>query len=75
MAITKTTTVKTAEVMFLTSEEKSEAVIQVRLLDTWDDPDDAELPIQKMRKFNIKPGDDVSAHPQFVQDLVAWLQG
>lgn len=75
MAITKTTTIKTAEVMFLTSEEKSEAVVQVRLLDTWDDPDDAELPIQKMRKFNIKPGDDISVHPQFIQDLINWLRG
>ena len=61
--------------MFLTSEEKADAVIQVRLLDSWDDPDDGDLPIQKMRKFNISRGDDVSSYPQFIQDLSTWLWG
>lgn len=75
MAITKTTTIRTAEIMFLTSEEKADAVIQVRLLDSWDDPDDGDLPIQKMRKFNISRGDDVSSYPQFIQDLSTWLWG
>ena len=75
MAITKTTTIKTAEIMFLTSEEKADAMIQVRLLDTWDDPDDGDLPIQKMRKFNISRGDDISSYPQFIQDLSTWLWG
>jgi len=75
MAITKTTTIRTAEIMFLTSEEKADAVIQVRLLDSWDDPDDGDLPIQKMRKFNISRGDDISSYPQFIQDLSTWLWG
>ena len=75
MAITKTTTIRTAEIMFLTSEEKADAVIQVRLLDSWDDPDDGDLPIQKMRKFNISRGDDVSSYPRFIQDLSTWLWG
>ena len=75
MAITKTTTIRTAEIMFLTSEEKADAVIQVRLLDSWDDPDDGDLPLQKMRKFNISRGDDVSSYPQFIQDLSTWLWG
>jgi len=75
MAITKTTIVKTAEIMFLTSEAKADAIIQVRLLDSWDDPDDGDLPLQKMRKFNISPGDDVSSYPQTIQDLSAWLWG
>lgn len=75
MAITKTTTIRTAEIMFLTSEEKADAMIQVRLLDSWDDPDDGDLPLQKMRKFNISAGDDVSSYPQFIQDLSTWLWG
>ena len=75
MAITKTTELKKVDIIFPRGvTDKSEADLHITMRDTWDDPDDAELPFIKQRIDAVGPGDDVSSYPQFVQDLAAWLQ-
>jgi hypothetical protein len=74
MAITKTTEVSSSMIGFPKgSQSKADAIIQVTLKHIWDDPNDASLPIKSFEKKNLSPGADVSAYPQFVQDLAAWL--
>lgn len=75
MAITKTTTVRSTSILFPRKRggERSTAVIQADLLDTWDDPEDEDLPLSKARQISIESGQDTSEYPQFVQDLAAWL--
>ena len=75
MAITKTTELKKVDIIFPRGvTDKNQAGLQITMRDTWDDPDDAELPFVKQRIDAVEPGDDVSGYPQFVQDLAAWLQ-
>ena len=75
MAITKTTTVRSTSILFPRKKgvERSTAIIQADLLDTWDDPEDEDLPLLKARQITIESGQDTSEYPQFVQDLAAWL--
>jgi hypothetical protein len=74
MAITKTTELKKVDIIFPRGvTDKTEAGLHITMRDTWDDPDDAELPFVKQRIDAVGPGEDVSGYPQFVQDLAAWL--
>lgn len=74
MAITKTIKVVSANIAFNTkSDLRDKASIQVRLRETWDDPDDSSLPISSGKTKNITRDSDVSEYPQFIQDLATWL--
>lgn len=48
MAITKTTTLERIEV-FPPKTDPGAPIMNIHLIDTWDDPDDEELPIRKKR--------------------------
>ncbi len=74
MAITKTIKVASANIAFNTkSDARADAFIQVKLRETWDDPNDDSLPLSTTKTTNITNSTDVSGYPQFVQDLAAWL--
>jgi len=63
MALTRTTTFQKIE-LFTNSD------VKVYYLDTIDDPDDAELPIQAERVICLTPGDTITGLSQQLQDTV-----
>ncbi len=71
MAITKTTKVKSVQVSVLDASNYSKSVLCLTLVDTYDDPDDSQLPLTKARRENLKNGTDLTAYPQLVQDIAA----
>ena len=75
MAITKTTTVHDVTIIVSDVTDYTLSTICLTLVDTLDDPNDAELPIKKTRRENITPGTNVSSYPQFVQDIAATVWG
>ena len=70
MAITKTTVVRDITV----SNVVKPPVLHLVLTDTWDDPDDNDLPMIQTRKINVEQGHDISQYPQLVRDIagVIW---
>lgn len=75
MAITKTTTVHRVDVLVRNSSDYTQSALAITLIDIWDDPNDADLPIQNSRAVNLMPGADVTSYPQFVQDIAATVWG
>jgi hypothetical protein len=75
MAITKTTVVKRVDVTVRDATDYTQSVLSVTLIDTWDDPEDADLPIRKSRVVNLPTGTDVTSYPQFVQDIAGTVWG
>ena len=75
MAITKTTTVHRVDVLVRDTSDYTQSVLSVTLVDMWDDPNDADLPIRNSRSVNLTPGSDVSSYPQFLQDIAATVWG
>ena len=75
MAITKTTTVHRVEVIVKDTSDYTQSTLSVTLVDKWDDPNDADLPIRNSRSVYIKSGSDVTSYPQFVQDIAATVWG
>ncbi len=75
MAITKTTTVHRVDVSVRDTSDYTQSMLSVTLVDKWDDPDDADLPIRNSRSVNLKAGSDVTSYPQFVQDIAATVWG
>jgi len=63
MALTRTTTFQKIE-LFTNSD------VKVYYLDTIDDPDDAELPIQAERVICLVPGDNITGLSQQLQDTL-----
>jgi len=75
MAITKTTTVHRVDILVRDTSDYTQSALAITLVDTWDDPDDADLPIRNSRSVNLRSGSDVSSYPQFVQDIAATVWG
>jgi len=75
MAITKTTTVREITVLVTDSSDYTTSTLCLTLLDSFDDPNDAELPLRKSRRVNIERGTDLTSYPQFVQDVAATVWG
>lgn len=67
MSITKTSA-------FLEMRIQPTKQIHVTMVDTIDDPDDADLPIQSNRVILFNPGNDISSLPTEVQTIInaAW---
>jgi len=75
MAITKTTQLKDVTVLVRDTTDSSKTVLCLTLIDTYDDPNDDQLPLVKARKVNIKSSvTNITDYPQLVQDIaaVAW---
>ena len=70
MAISKTTRLVDLHIAYPVG---GNAIMGGTILDTWDDPDDAELPVSKKRKFSADLNTDFSVYPQEVQDIAAVL--
>ena len=75
MAITKTTVVQRVDVTVRDATDYTQSVLSVTLIDTWDDPDDADLPVRKTRMVNLLPGTDVTSYDQLVQDIAGTVWG
>lgn len=74
MAVTKTTTVKSVQVL-PPEGDIAHHEIWVEYRDSWDDPDDNDLPIEKCRVSHLRRYDengnstDISSHHTLVQSL------
>ena len=75
MAITKTTVVQRVDVLVKDTTDYTQSVLSVTLIDTWDDPDDADLPVRNTRMVNLSPGTDVTSYDQLVQDIAGTVWG
>lgn len=75
MAITKTTTVHRVDILVIDTSDYTQSALAITLVDKWDDPDDADLPIRNSRSVNLVPGTDVTSYPQFVQDIATTVWG
>lgn len=71
MAITKTTTVSSINIIVLDTADYTQSALSLTLVDTLTDPDDDNFPIVTTRRVNIEQGADVSSYPQFVQDVAS----
>jgi len=71
MAITKTTKVKSVDVSIVDANDYSKSVLCLELIDTYDDPEDSQLPLTKSRREDLANGTDLTAYPQLVQDIAA----
>ena len=81
MAITKTREDQSIEIMF--GAVDSDPMLNLRYVDIWDDPDDADLPVRKVVNQTLTkylPADpnnmdaeqtltDVSGYSQLIQDI------
>lgn len=80
MAMTKTTEI-TGLYLRKSALAGNEWIIQATYVDTWDDPDDDDLPLQKTRNVDYRKTEqdeegnqvivDHSSAPQLVQDICA----
>ena len=52
MALTKTRSMERIEVFYMDTDD--DAIVNVRYKDTWDDPDDDDLPIDKPYAISIR---------------------
>ncbi len=80
MAMTKTTEI-TGFYLRMSALQGNEWIVQATYVDTWDDPDDDDLPLQKARNVDYRRTEtdadgnvtviDHSSEPQIVQDVCA----
>ena len=71
MAITKTTTVSSINIIVMDTSDYTKSALALTLVDTLSDPDDSSFPIQTTRRVNLEHGSDVADYPQFVQDVAS----
>ena len=74
MAITMTRTVQRIETYPAVAAEEGETTyptIMVVYNDTFDDPDDGQLPVVANKVLHFKEGDDVSGEDDLVQTIAA----
>lgn len=45
--------------------------VHAKVLVSWDDPDDSDMPVSKVETRVFNEGDDVSGQAQLVQDICA----
>ena len=68
MAITQTKKIQRIEV-YPSAVEEAQPTIMVVEEHFFDDPDDAELPVQSNKVYHLGENDDVSGKMQLVQDV------
>jgi hypothetical protein len=73
MAITLVRTVQRVETYPAVEPQQEEETTYPTLMvvynDTFDDPDDAQLPVVATKVVHLKQGDDISGEDQLVQDI------